>query len=86
MANKQDLKPQPRKTLEELNKGRGSIVTSVVLIVVVMFFLSLVSLQIDVGRSVTPIMASFADEIAEIVEPLLIEIPERSRVNAGGRS
>ena len=76
MANKEDLKPQPRKTLEELNKSRGSIMTSLALMVVVMFLLSLVSLQFDVDVPVTPIMASFADEIAEIEEPLPIEIPK----------
>jgi hypothetical protein len=75
-ANKEDLKPQQRKTLEELNKSRGSIVTSLVMMVVVMFLLSLISLQFDVDVPVTSIMASFADEIAEIEEPLPIEIPE----------
>lgn len=76
IANNEDLKPQPRNTLEELNKSRGSIMTSLVLMIVVMFLLSLISLQFAVDVPLTPIMASFADEIAEIQEAFPIAMPE----------
>lgn len=76
IANNEDLKPQPRNTLEELNKSRGSIMTSLVLMIVVMFLLSLISLQFAVDAPLTPIMASFADEIVEIQEDFPIAMPE----------
>lgn len=78
-ANKEDLKPQQRKPLEELNRSRGSIATSVAVVVVALFLLSLITLQFDVDVPIPPIMASFADEIAEVEEPQPVEIPEEEQ-------
>lgn len=75
-ANKEDLKPQQRNTLEELNKSRGSIASSFVVVVLALFILSLITLQFDGDIPTTPIMASFADEITDIEEPLPVEMPE----------
>jgi len=75
-ANKEDLKPQQRHTLEELNKSRGSIASSIAIVIVALFILSLITLQFEGDIPSTPIMASFADEIADIEEPLPVEMPE----------
>jgi len=75
-ANKEDLKPQQRTAMDELNKGRGSIVSSIVLSLLAMFILSLITLRFDLDIPQTPIMAAFADEISEIEEPQPIEMPE----------
>jgi len=75
-ANKEDLKPQHRKALEELNRNRSSIASSLIVLMAALFILSLITLQLEIDIPVTPIMASFADEIAEIEEPLPVEMPE----------
>ncbi len=71
-----DLKPLHRTALDELNRSRGSLATSVVLILLTLFVLSLVTLQIDSDPFTTPIMASFAEDIVELDEPLPVEIPD----------
>jgi hypothetical protein len=78
-ASKEDLKPQQRKTLEELNNNRGSILSSGTVLVSAMFVLSLITLQLDVDIPATPITASFADDLAEIEEPLPVEIPQEEQ-------
>lgn len=50
-----------------------------VIVVIALFLLSLITLQLHVDVPMTPIMASFADEIAEIEEPLPVEIPEEEQ-------
>lgn len=78
-ASKEDLKPQQRKTLEELNRSRGSIMTSAMVVVVALFILSLVTLRLDIDVPITPIMASFAEEITEVEEPQPVEMPEEEQ-------
>ncbi|MCH2200585.1 MAG: terpene cyclase/mutase family protein [Fuerstiella sp.] len=78
-SSKEDLKPQQRKALEELRKNRGSIVTSVTVVGLVLFILNLITLQLDIDVPVIQIMASFDDEIEKIEEPAPIEIPEKEQ-------
>ena len=75
-ANKEDLKPPQRTPLEELNKSRSSIASSLAVIVFALFMLSLITLQFDGDIPGTPIIASFADAITDIDEPLPVEIPK----------
>jgi len=78
-AKKADLKPQQRHALDELNRSRGSILTSVLCVATALFILSLITLHFEIEVPPAPIMASFADEIAEIEEPLPVEIPEEEQ-------
>ncbi len=78
-AGKEDLKPQQRKALEEINRSRGSIASSGLVVIAVLFLLSLVTLRFDIDTPIPPIMASFADEIAEVEEPQPVEMPEEEQ-------
>ncbi len=78
-ASKEDLQPQQRKVLQELNKGRGSILTSVTVISLALFILSLMSLQMEIDVPMTDIIASFADELTQREESLPVKIPEEEQ-------
>ncbi|MCH2210473.1 MAG: terpene cyclase/mutase family protein [Fuerstiella sp.] len=78
-AGKEDLKPQSRKALDEFRNNRGSIATSVTFVGLVLFILSLITLQLDIDVPPVLIMASFSDEMEEIAEPLLVEIPQEEQ-------
>lgn len=78
-AGKEDLKPQQRKALEELHRSRGSILTSVTVVVLALFILSLITLRLEIAPPITLITASFADEMIQNNEPLPVEIPEEEQ-------
>ena len=78
-AKKEALQISQRRALEELQKSRGSILTSVVCIAMTLFVLSLITMQLDLEIPIDPIMASFADEPTAIEEPMPIEPPEEEQ-------
>lgn len=78
-AKKSDLKPKQRTATEELQKGKGSIATSVGIFCLVVFFMSMITWQLEAEPKLTPIMAAFADEVTEVEEPQPIEPPEEEQ-------
>lgn len=78
-VNKEDLKPNQRNTIKELNRSRGSIFSSVLMVVVALFVLSMITLQFEAEIPVPPIMSAFAEEIEDIEEPLPVEMPEEEQ-------
>ncbi|MEZ6121845.1 MAG: prenyltransferase/squalene oxidase repeat-containing protein [Planctomycetaceae bacterium] len=74
-AQKADLQPKLRSTVDELKKGGGSYVSSGAVLAVALLLMSLRTWQLDPEVRLPPMTASFAEEIVPIEEPVPVEMP-----------
>lgn len=78
-AKKSDLKPRQRTATEELQKGKGSIATSIGIFSLVVLIMSFITWQLEPEIQLPPMMAAFADEVTDVEEPQPIEPPEEEQ-------
>lgn len=78
-AKKSDLKPKQRTATEELKKGGGSILTSVVLVTAALMLLSTITWQLEDETPLNPIICAFASEEKPVEQPQPIEPPEEEQ-------
>lgn len=74
-AEQADLKPRERKVTDELRQSRWPVVSSLALLTVSVFVLSLFTWQLEIESPLPPIICAFASDI-DMQEPLQpVEIP-----------